>query len=297
MEYQKITNLLGNIPDKVSRFITKKWIEVHDQSGETYNTNKQIRFKTSMLRFDLCDFSDTYIVVKGIVTVSADERDRDEVNRQVILKYNAAFISCISKINCVLAENAEDLDIVMPMYNLLEYSKNYSKTCASLWNYYRDELTNEANYKNGLNKNEINSKSFKYKTSITGSTYNVTRRITGADGNPVNNPNYNQNKKGTKQVEIAEPLKHLGNFCIYKFIYISLYILLVNCEVYLTLSWSANCVITSMEKIILVAGQPNKGDSPTNSVFKIKDTKLYAPVVTFLAENDNKLLEKVKTEF
>ena len=135
MEYQKITNLLGNIPDKVPRFITKKWIEVHHQSEETCNTNKQIRFKTSMLRSDLCDYSDAYIVVKGIVTVSADERDRDEMNRQVILKNNAPFISCISKINGVLVENAEDLDIVMPMYNLLKYSKNYSKTSASLWNY------------------------------------------------------------------------------------------------------------------------------------------------------------------
>ena len=65
MEYQKFTNLLANTSDKVPRFITKKWIEVHDQSGETCNTNKQIRFKTSMLRSDLCDFSDAYIVVKG----------------------------------------------------------------------------------------------------------------------------------------------------------------------------------------------------------------------------------------
>ena len=73
MEYQKITNLLGNIPDKVPRFITKKWIEVHDQYGETYNTNKQRRFITSMLRSDLCDFSDAYIVVKGKITVSATD--------------------------------------------------------------------------------------------------------------------------------------------------------------------------------------------------------------------------------
>ena len=87
MEYQKITNLLDNTPDKVPRFITKKWIKVHDQFGETYNSNKQIRFKTS----DLCDSSDAYIVVKGIITVSADERDRDEMNRQVILKNNAPF--------------------------------------------------------------------------------------------------------------------------------------------------------------------------------------------------------------
>ena len=112
MEYQKIANLLGNIPDKVSRFVTKKWIESHDQSGGTYNTKKQIRFKTSMLRSDLCDYSDAYIVVKGIITVSAEERDRDEMNKQVILKNNAPFISCISKINGVLTEIAEDLDVV-----------------------------------------------------------------------------------------------------------------------------------------------------------------------------------------
>ena len=202
MEYQKSKNLVDNIPDNVPRFITKKWIKVHDQSRETCNTNKQIRFKTSMLRSDLCDFSDAYIVVKGIVTVSADERDRDEMNRQVILKNNAPIISCISKINGVLVENAEDLDFVIPMYNLLEYSKNYSKTSASFWNYYRDELTDDTNDNNGPNKNVINSKSIKYKTSITGSTYNIPRRKTGADGNPVNNPNYDQNKRGTREAEI-----------------------------------------------------------------------------------------------
>ena len=85
-----------------------------------------------MLRSSLCDFSDAYIVVKVIVTVSADERDRDEMNRQVIVKNNAPFVSCISKINGVLVENAEDLDFVMPIYNLLEYSKNYSKAFVSL---------------------------------------------------------------------------------------------------------------------------------------------------------------------
>ena len=226
MEYQKITNLLGNIPHKVPRFITKNWIEVHGQSGETYNTNKQIRFKTSMLRSDLCDYSDANIVVKGIVTVSADERDRDEMNRRVILKINARFISCISKINGVLVENAEDLDIVMPMYNLLEYTKNYSKTSASLWNYCRED--DETNDNNGSNKNVINSQSFKCKTSITGSTYNVCRRITDDGDNPANNPNYDQNKRGTKEVEIAVPLKHLGNF------WNCLHALLVNCEVSLT---------------------------------------------------------------
>ena len=79
MEYQKITNLLGNTSDKVPKFIIKKWIEVCDQSGETYNTNKQIRFKTSMLRSDLCDYSDAYIVVKGDITVEgANNRDKKQ---------------------------------------------------------------------------------------------------------------------------------------------------------------------------------------------------------------------------
>ena len=87
MEYQKITNLLGNTSDKVPRFITKKWIEVYDQSGETYNANKQIRFKTSMLRSDLCDYSDAYIAVKGIITVEGTN-NRDKKNRPLAFKNN-----------------------------------------------------------------------------------------------------------------------------------------------------------------------------------------------------------------
>ena len=160
-----------------------------------------------------------------------------------------------------------------------------------MWNYYRDQLTDETNDNNGPNKNVINSKSFKFKTSITGSTYNVLRRRTGADGNPVNNPNYDRNKRGTKEFEIAVPLKHLGNF------WNSLNILLVNCEGSLALGWSANCVITSMEKRTVAAGQPNRVESPENAAFKIKDCKLYVPVVTLSAENDNKLLEQLKAGF
>ena len=127
MEYQKITNSLGNIPDKVPRFITKKLIEVHDQSGKTYNTNKQIRFKTSLLTSDLCDYSDAHIVVKGIITVSTTvgvNEIRDKKNRPLAFKNNVPFISCILQINGTLVENAEDLEIVIPMYNLLNYSWN-----------------------------------------------------------------------------------------------------------------------------------------------------------------------------
>ena len=81
------------------------------------------------------------------------------------LKNSATFISCISN-NNVLIGNAEDLDNVLPMYNLIEFGKNYSKTTGSLWNYYRGELTNNTNYNDNFNKNVVNSNSFKYKTSI-----------------------------------------------------------------------------------------------------------------------------------
>ena len=174
------------------------------------------------------------------------------------------------------------------MYNLLEYSKNYSKTSGSLWNYYRDELTDEEPDDNGPNKNVFSSKSFKYKASITGSTYNVPRRITDEDGNAADNPDYVANKRGTKEVEIAVVLEHLAN------VWNSLNIPLVNCDVSLVLSWSTTFVISSMIKSILVAGQPNRGDSPKGTIFKITDTKLYVPVVTLSAENDNKLLQQLK---
>ena len=120
-----------------------------------------------MLRSELCDFNDAYIVVKGIITVSARDganNIKDNKNKPLGFKNNAPFISCISKINGTLIESAEDLDIVIPMYNLLGDSKNYSKISGFLWNYYRDELSDETNDNNGLNKDVVNSEFFKYKT-------------------------------------------------------------------------------------------------------------------------------------
>ena len=132
MEFQKIANFLNtNSDDKdLPRFITKKWIELYDQSEKNYNPNKEIRIKTSMLRSDLCDFSDAYIVVKGTITVVRPNNAKR--NKATAFKNAAPFINCISKINN--AENqkiqkihAEDLDAIMPMCNLLEYDKNYKK--------------------------------------------------------------------------------------------------------------------------------------------------------------------------
>ena len=135
MEFQKIVTLLDTTSDDkdLPRFGTKKWIEVYDQSGKDYRVNKEIRIKTPMLRLDLCDFSDAYIVVKGNIIVT--DPNNAKTNKAVAFKNNVPFINRISKINGVQINNAEDLYVVMPMYNLLEYSKSYKKTTGSLWNY------------------------------------------------------------------------------------------------------------------------------------------------------------------
>ena len=131
--------------------------EVHDQSGsaeDIYKPRKQIRFKTSMLRSDLCDFSNAYIVVQGTITVI--DPNNDAFDKKLTFKNNEPFVSCISKVNNTLIDNAEDLDIVMPMYSLLEYSKNYSKPTGKLnnlkLNYYRDKPNSGVG---GANNNKL----------------------------------------------------------------------------------------------------------------------------------------------
>ena len=266
MEFQKIANFLDTTPDDkdLPRFVTKKWIKVYDQTGKNnYNVNKEIRIKTSMLRSDLCNFSYAYIVMEGYTIVT--EPDNAKRNKSVAFKNNAPFINCSSKINGVQIDNAENLDVVMPINNLLEYSKNYRKTTISLWNYYRDKPSNPLS---------SNSESFKYKTSIVGKTPEDNDSLTNA--------------------KVVIPLKHLSNF------WRSLNIPLINCEVELILTWFKNCVL--IDKSTREAdydADPNvyQIDNPENAIFEIKDTKLYVPVVTLSKENDTKLLEQSKTGF
>ena len=199
--------------NEVPGFITKKWLKVYDQSGnanDRYKPNKQITFKSSMLRSDLLDFSDAYIAVKGEVTLTGGSNSSRK-NRPLAFKNNAPFIGCNSKINNTLIDNPKDLDVVTPMYNLIENSKNFGKTTGSLWNYYRDEWGDDTNDNNNPNKNVIKSEVFKYKTSITGTTYDVDAIITNAEGNQVNNPDYDADKSGKEEVDIAVPLKYLSN--------------------------------------------------------------------------------------
>ena len=183
--------------------LLKKWVEVHDQSGsakDRYKPSKQIRLKTSMLRSDLCDFSDAYFVAKEDITLTkTTNRDFIDIrNRSLRFKNNAPFTNCTSKIKNVLIDDVENLDAVMSMYNLLEYSKNYRKTTGSLWNYYRDETHNPptANY----NADHIaNFASFKYKSSITGKISNANQE------NGESTEQYNTKTK--KNLKIVVPLK------------------------------------------------------------------------------------------
>ena len=130
--------MLNDGSGKPSKFKTRNWVEINDEARDTYSPNKQIKFKTSMLRSSLCDYSDAYILVKGnikVINTAADGADANNINKKVIFKNCAQFTNCISKINNTDIDNAKYIDIVMSMYNLIEYSDNYSKTSRSLWQY------------------------------------------------------------------------------------------------------------------------------------------------------------------
>ena len=212
MEYQKIANLLESTSDNLSKFRASSWVEINDESRGNYG-NSDIRLKTTMLRSNLCDYADSYILVKGTITITgarddAAARQADERDKGVTFRNCAPFTKCISRINNTDIDNAHDIDNAMPMYNLIEYSDNYSKTSGSLWKYYKDDP----------NDNLTDSESFKSKVKIAGKTPN--------NGN-------------TKDIEIIVPLKYLSDF------WRTLEMPLINCEVNLILTWSKGCVITN----------------------------------------------------
>ena len=288
MEYDKINNLLDSESENLSKFAAREYVRVNSLSN-TYDENKSIRFKTPILRSDLCDYADAYISVSGTITV-AGNHPRDRQNKPVILKNNAPIVSCITRINNELIEDADGLNIVIPMYNLLEYSKNYRKIIDSLYNYYRDELNDDANLNKFANNNVVSSNSFQYKNKIIGNTYNVDSTIVPAAGGArVANPNYDANNSGKKNVELAIPLKYLGNF------WRALNIPLISCEVSLELKWNKTCVITSQQIGINLDGANTA--APTNSTLAINDCKLYITVVTLSKDDEIKLLTNLKSGF
>ena len=280
MEYDNINNLVRSESENLSKIVTREYIKFNSLSN-TYNQNKSIGFKTPMLRSDLCDYSDAYILVNGTITVTSQNNViRDKKDRPLILKNNAPFISCITRINGELIE--DDLDIAMPMFNLLEYSKNCRKTIGSFYNYYRDELSDDPDNINHDNIKVVNSNAFKYKNKVTGNTFDV---LNTAD-------DYVAVKEGTQEIELAMPLKYLGNF------WKALNIPLISCEISLELIWGKNCVITSLEEVQVDAGPPVvRKDSTTGATLAINDCKLYIPVITLSKDDEIKLLTHLKSEF
>ena len=207
-------NLIDDASNQPSKFRTSNWVKINDESRGAYNVNSQIKFKTTMLKSSLCDYSDAYILVKGTISVNntaAAGAAANNTNKKVIFKNCAPFTNCISEINNTQIDNAKDTDIVMPMYNVIEYSDNCAKTTGSLWQYCKDIPALNANDDIIIFAEGNTTDSFNFKVKFTGGTGN----------------------NGTKDVEIMAPLKYLSNF------WRTLEILLINCEVNLILTWSS----------------------------------------------------------
>ena len=184
--------MLDDELNQPSKFRTKNWAEINDDVRGVYSPNKQIRFKTSMLRSSLCDYSDAYMLVKGNITVNntaSAGAAANNINKKVIFKNCAPITNCISQINNTQIDNTEYIDVVMPMYNLIKYSDNYSKISGSLWQYYKGipAVNNNSDIVDFTNTTD----SFKFKIKITGQKN---------DDGAING------------VEIIVPLKYLSNF-------------------------------------------------------------------------------------
>ena len=201
----------------------------------------------------MCDYSDAHIAVKGttdlLPAAAANESDKTEKN--VAFKNNAPFRSCISKINSILIDTAGDLDIIMPMYNLLKYSKNYSMASEGLWNCYRDKIDN-------VDDNASDDKSFKYKTKIVEKT--LERPLQPGNQRDTNPPP--QPVVPTLNVEVTTPLTYCSTFRRF------LDLPLINCEIELDLSRAKDCVL--IEHHNNIAGVN----------FIVTSSKIYVPVVT-----------------
>ena len=196
METQKIVNLLNGSDNENSKFATKKWYVIDSESKGNYSHHNPIKFLTKSIESSLCDYSDAYISVTGNITVTRtiavpagspagpqpQRKQSLDAATQLIFKTCAPFKKCSTKIDGTFVEETDFINITMPMYNLIEYSDNYSDTSGRLWDFKRDEIVNNANV-----TNDNNAPSFKYKANLIGNTET------------------NGTKKGVK---IAEQLKY-----------------------------------------------------------------------------------------
>ena len=219
MENQKIINLLDKIDIDSKHFANKKWHIINDENNANYGVNKDtgadnpdtIKYDTRVLKPNLSDYSEAYILVNGTIRAAAANGDA-----RLAFKNSAPFTKCNLEINDEHVDTAENLDITMPMYNLTEYSDNYQDSSATLYQYKRDE-PREANAINDLTTNT--SSSFKYKVKLLGNLV--------LDGNIAK-----------RSVKVVVPLKYLSNF------FRSLEMPLINCKIKLNLTWKKECVLS-----------------------------------------------------
>ena len=256
MEHQKILHLHYD-----SKFVTRKWNIVNDNSKSNYDATNEVTYNTEVLKSNLCDYNDAYILVKGDITVTAAPQT------ELAFKNCAYFTKFITEIDGTSIDYAKYLDLVMPMYNLIEYNSNYSETTRSLWFYSNDETTNF----NADIANDDNFKSFNYKVKLLG---NISSQADN-DTNGI-----------LKNATIAVPFKYLSNF------WRSLELPLINCKVELKLRWSKYCVLS-----VVVTDKANGNNDDNNIIFTTKDTKLYVPVVTLSARDNKKLSKSLSKRF
>ena len=253
MENQKIINLLNKDDTDSKHFATKKWYIINDENNLNYGVDKDtgannpdtIKYDTRVLKPNLCDYAEAYILVNGTIRVANAVNN----NTRLALKNCAPFTKCNLEINDEHVDTAENLDIAMPRYNLIEYSDNYQDSSATLYQYKRDEPPDDID--NNLATNT--SSSFKYKVDLLGNPAIV-------------------NNVARRDLKIVVPLKYLSNF------FRSLEMHLINCKIKLNLTWKKECVLST---------DNDAADAANNPVFIINDTKLYVPVVT-LSKEDNK---------
>ena len=220
MENQKIINLLNKYDTDSKHFATKKWYIINDENNTNYRVNKDtgadnpdtIKYNTRVLKPNLCDYAEAYILVNGTIRAAAADG-----NTRLALKNCSLFTKCNLEINDEHVDTAENLDIVMPMYNLIEYSDNCQDSSATLYRYKRDEPP-EANAINDLTTNT--SSSFKYKVELLGDP-DLEGAIT------------------KRSVKVVVPLKYLSNY------FRSSEMPLINCKIELDLIWKKECVLST----------------------------------------------------
>ena len=209
---------MGNTDNESLKFATRKWYAINDQNNTDYGDGDEngttIKFETKVIKSNLCDYSDAYILVTGDITTRGGD-----ANTTVAFKICAPFTKCVTHINDEHVDNADNLDIAMPMYNLIEYRDNYADTSGSVWHFKRDEQS--MNDEDPGNVTTADSLSFKHKSSFFKTLENDDSGV-------------------FKNVKIAVPLKYLSNF------WRSLEMQLINCKIHLELNWSKDCVMSTI---------------------------------------------------